>query len=348
MPRRLAILLQFTAIGALLFAGTRVALARRSRRRSRSGPDALAEIRAEGLALFGRAPEGAELDALVEARVADELLYREALARGLDREDRSVRRRLARNVAFLRAAPGEPDVPGGGRARGGALPRGARARHGPDRHGRASQARAARAPRDRGRGARGAFGRRSCAPGSPRTRSARSGRRACGSASSSSIRRGAARERAEADARAAVRGAQLREPPAAADPCLVAAEQPLQAEPAIARLLGAGARRGALRGAGRRVGGAAPLVARLARGAGRGARRRRARALRGGPRRGARRRDRGAQRRRARALPRRAPRARPRHRCRGVRPLLKARLVSSRTTRGGSERSDPVLQGRSG
>ena len=48
-------------------------------------------------------------------------------------------------------------------------------------------------------------------------------------------RRGA---RAEADARAVVEGAQLREPPAAADPCLVGAEQALQAEPAIARLLG--------------------------------------------------------------------------------------------------------------
>src|SRR5262245_42356099 len=113
MPRRLAILLRFTAIGALLFAGTRFAFPDEPPP-IEIGPDALAEIRGEGVALFGRAPEGAELEALIEARVADELLYREALARGLDRADRSVRRRLARNLAFLRAAPGEPEVPAEG------------------------------------------------------------------------------------------------------------------------------------------------------------------------------------------------------------------------------------------
>jgi parvulin-like peptidyl-prolyl isomerase len=73
---RLRLLLGFFAIGLALFAGDRLT----------------ASVRAGA----GAAP-----------LADDEILYREALARGLDREDRGVRRRLARNLAFLRAPDGD-------------------------------------------------------------------------------------------------------------------------------------------------------------------------------------------------------------------------------------------------
>jgi hypothetical protein len=236
MPRRLAVVLRFAAIGALLFAGTRFAFPDEPPP-IEIGPDALAEIRAEGMALFGRAPEGAELDALIEARVADELLYREALARGLDREDDSVRRRLVRNLAFLRAEPGEPDAPAEGE-REEALYREALAL-GMDRTDTVVRRKLVQRARREIEGAARAE------PSEAELRAwlAAHPERALGPPRVrfrhvfyDPARRGA--DRAEADARAVVRGAQLREPPVAADPCLVAAEQPLQAEPAIARLLG--------------------------------------------------------------------------------------------------------------
>ncbi len=48
-----------------------------------------------------RPPSQAELDGLIEGRVREEVLYREALAMGLDRDDTIVRRRLRQKVEFL-------------------------------------------------------------------------------------------------------------------------------------------------------------------------------------------------------------------------------------------------------
>lgn len=53
------------------------------------------------VASSGRAPDALELRALVAAEVDDEILYREALARGLDRDDAVVQRRLTGNLAFV-------------------------------------------------------------------------------------------------------------------------------------------------------------------------------------------------------------------------------------------------------
>jgi hypothetical protein len=113
-PSRARLLLRFFALGALLFAAARW-LAPDAPEEIVIGPGELAAARAEGLALLGRPPADVELGALVEARVRDEILYREALARGLDREDAAVRRRLVRNLAFLRgsAAPGDGADAGG-------------------------------------------------------------------------------------------------------------------------------------------------------------------------------------------------------------------------------------------
>ena len=62
---------------------------------------------------WSRPPTPQELRGLVDARVREEVLYREALALGLDRDDTIVRRRLAQKIDFLledlgsRAEPGE-------------------------------------------------------------------------------------------------------------------------------------------------------------------------------------------------------------------------------------------------
>ncbi len=55
----------------------------------------------------GRLPTEVELEVLVEERIREEVLYREALRLGLDRDDVIIRRRLAQKIAFL-LEDGEP------------------------------------------------------------------------------------------------------------------------------------------------------------------------------------------------------------------------------------------------
>ena len=50
-----------------------------------------------------RLPTEAELEGLIEAQIREEVLYREALAMGLDQNDTIVRRRLAQKVEFISA-----------------------------------------------------------------------------------------------------------------------------------------------------------------------------------------------------------------------------------------------------
>ena len=52
-------------------------------------------------AQWGRDPTPKELDRLVEADVREEILYREGLALGLDKDDEIVRRRMAQKMQFL-------------------------------------------------------------------------------------------------------------------------------------------------------------------------------------------------------------------------------------------------------
>jgi len=61
---------------------------------------------------FGRGPDEDDLRGLVTAHIREEVLCREALALGLDRDDTIVRRRLAQKMEFLTAdvtAAAEPD-----------------------------------------------------------------------------------------------------------------------------------------------------------------------------------------------------------------------------------------------
>ena len=60
-----------------------------------------------------REPTPQELNRLVENKVQEEILYREALAMGLDKDDTIVKRRMAQKMRFLAedvAAAREPDT----------------------------------------------------------------------------------------------------------------------------------------------------------------------------------------------------------------------------------------------
>ena len=60
--------------------------------------------------LYGRAPTEEEIEQLVEPRIREEVLYREALALELDRDDSQVRQRLVEKMTFLSEdlIPAEP------------------------------------------------------------------------------------------------------------------------------------------------------------------------------------------------------------------------------------------------
>jgi hypothetical protein len=58
-----------------------------------------------------RLPTHAELVGLVQDRIKEEILYREALALGLDRDDQVVRRRLRQKMEFLSTDLTEPEPP---------------------------------------------------------------------------------------------------------------------------------------------------------------------------------------------------------------------------------------------
>lgn len=110
-------LAHFVLLGALIF-GVNI-----WRDRDRPAPDeGLPEIEVsagtiawlgEGFAKqWHRAPDARELRGLVDDHVREEILYREALAMGLDRNDTIVRRRMAQKVQFLGediAAAAPPD-----------------------------------------------------------------------------------------------------------------------------------------------------------------------------------------------------------------------------------------------
>jgi hypothetical protein len=98
-------LLLFLLAGLLLF----VAYQRLNPRSGEPDPGARIELTADDLDQIrlawvaqGRAvPTPEELRSLVGARVREEILYREALALGLDKDDTIVRRRLAQKMEFL-------------------------------------------------------------------------------------------------------------------------------------------------------------------------------------------------------------------------------------------------------
>jgi hypothetical protein len=104
-------LLHFLAIGALLALGARLLLPEGLPEPIVLAAEVVEELRAEGAVGLGRPPGPGELEAWVEARVAEEILLREALARSFDVGDPVITERLARNMRFL-AAPGDAEQTG--------------------------------------------------------------------------------------------------------------------------------------------------------------------------------------------------------------------------------------------
>ncbi len=51
--------------------------------------------------VWQRPPSEQELDGLIQDHIREEILYREALAMGLDRDDTIVRRRMRQKIEFL-------------------------------------------------------------------------------------------------------------------------------------------------------------------------------------------------------------------------------------------------------
>lgn len=109
-------LLHFALLGALIFAIN----GWRDRQHPAKTETARIEITAGTIAWLSegfskqwhRAPDAEELRGLVNDHVREEVLYRESLALGLDRDDTIVRRRLAQKMEFLGqdiATAAEPD-----------------------------------------------------------------------------------------------------------------------------------------------------------------------------------------------------------------------------------------------
>jgi hypothetical protein len=108
-------LLHFVLIGAALFVGYRVlnpgADATAPSTRIELTQDDLLQMSVAWLAQGRSAPTAEQMRHLVELKVREEILYREALALGLDKADSIVKRRLAQKMEFLAedvSAIGEP------------------------------------------------------------------------------------------------------------------------------------------------------------------------------------------------------------------------------------------------
>ena len=71
--------------------------------------DQVAQARAAAAVLQGREPTQAEMEALVEPMVRDEVMYREALTLGLDENDDEVRRRLIEKMNYLTQDLADPE-----------------------------------------------------------------------------------------------------------------------------------------------------------------------------------------------------------------------------------------------
>lgn len=104
-------LLHFLVIGLLIFVAAQAWRGAHDARRIVVTPERTAELATKYRLQFGSAPTPAQLEALVEAYIQEEALYREGKAMGLDRDDEIVRRRISQKVEFLQQDRGLPAAP---------------------------------------------------------------------------------------------------------------------------------------------------------------------------------------------------------------------------------------------
>ncbi len=106
-------LVHFLLLGAMLFVAD---YAINTRANGQNGIIAVTaqdvdRLRAQSRKQWGREPTPAEVQALVQDFVREEVLVREARAQGLDQDDQVVRRRLAQKMEFLSNQEVEPPTP---------------------------------------------------------------------------------------------------------------------------------------------------------------------------------------------------------------------------------------------
>lgn len=102
MPtRRRSPLVMFLLLGAGVFAVDRGLEGPGGERVITVTDEQIGAIRERWAAQWGRPPTGRELAGLIDEAVREEVLYREALRRSLDRGDPIIRRRLAQKMTFL-------------------------------------------------------------------------------------------------------------------------------------------------------------------------------------------------------------------------------------------------------
>ena len=97
-------LVHFLVLGAALFAGSRwIKPGERApaNRQIVMTLDDLRQLQVGFAAQWQRAPTEQEMLGLIENRIKEEILYREALAMGLDKDDTIVKRRMAQKMEFL-------------------------------------------------------------------------------------------------------------------------------------------------------------------------------------------------------------------------------------------------------
>jgi peptidyl-prolyl cis-trans isomerase C len=98
-------LLHFLLIGLALFVGYRAlnpaAVEQGNRSRIELTDDDLRQLEVGWMAQWRRPPTPEEMRRLVDSKVREEILYREALALGLDQDDTIVKRRMAQKMEFL-------------------------------------------------------------------------------------------------------------------------------------------------------------------------------------------------------------------------------------------------------
>jgi len=111
-------LLHFLMLGTVIFAlnewREKAQPAQPSTARIEVSGEVIERLRAAYERQFGKSPDAEEMREQVTAHIREEVLYREAVAMGLDRDDTIVRRRLAQKMEFLTndiVAAAEPSDP---------------------------------------------------------------------------------------------------------------------------------------------------------------------------------------------------------------------------------------------
>jgi peptidyl-prolyl cis-trans isomerase C len=106
-------LVHFFAAGLLLFVAGQVLRARADTHRIVVTAQREAQLSNRYALQFGARPDAATLAEIFESDVHDEILFRQGLALGLDKDDEIVRRRIIQKMQFLledRQVPAEPDT----------------------------------------------------------------------------------------------------------------------------------------------------------------------------------------------------------------------------------------------